>query len=226
MQGKGYNDRTARYMARRTFAATPEEVHEASRDFAGYVGWVPLAPDSASFELAHIGPIAAMWGGPVLNVATYHDGDKTDAQFEVSAELFSWVPKELERAAEAFAEGVVRHLAFKTGALKPGRPTDEYQRFLGRRRTVEKLRKKAVWIAIAAVAPLSLLVWFTTQNPFYTFGVIVYFNTYILAEIVLRMRGIGMAAKWQVLFFWFMWFPLFVGWTVVMIMSAAGTLPT
>jgi hypothetical protein len=166
-----------------------------------------------------------MWGGPVLNIAAYADGEKTEGRFEVSATLLFWVPKELERAAEAFAEGVARHLAFKRGTLSSGH-TAEWKRFLQRRQLAKKLHSEADWIAIAALAPVGLLIWFTTKNPYYTVGWVMYFTAFILLEIPLRMRAAGMQAKFQLLLFWLIGFPLFVGWTVIMILAAAGNLPT
>lgn len=225
MQTAEYVDRTTRSVAYRTFQATPEEVHEASAELAPYLGWLPLGPSSFSFELAHVGPISVMWGGPVLCVAAYPDGDKTEGRFEVSATLYSWVPQELERAAEAFADAVARHLAFTKGTLTPGH-TAEWKRFLKRREWLENLHSKADWTAIVSVVPVGLLIWFTTKNPYYTAGWVMYFTAFILLEVPLRMRAAGMPAKLQLLLFWLIGFPLSVAWTVVMIVAAAGGLPS
>lgn len=53
-----------------------------------------------------------------------------------------------------------------------------------------------------------------------------YFTAFMLLEIPLRMRTAGMRAKFQLLLFWLAGFPLFVGWTAIMILAAAGKLPT
>jgi hypothetical protein len=129
--------------------------------------------------------------------------------------------EDVERVAEAFAEGVRKELALEKGQLMPG-ARSELLRFKKRRRTTHRLIKKSelpLWIALA---PLMVLVWFTTKDPGYTMAIGMYVLTFLIVGQILRLRATGMRLKLQLWVLSIGWFSLVVIWTGLMIATAAG----
>jgi hypothetical protein len=179
-------------------SATFDEVGEAAVEWARDLGWEPVTPGSSflAFKLGH-----AIFSTAIeMEVSRYAGPGTTKVQFLARARNSpdsDW-NRDMERAAETFAHGVLYELRRRGASIDPSwlATARKNRKWLAPR---ERLRRLAEWCLVALCVPVMAMVWFLSHNTPLTVATPLWFIGAILMMQFARMRTNGIHARLQVL---------------------------
>jgi hypothetical protein len=205
-----------------TVSVTPEEVREASRQWAKDVGWITVS-DGDGPLVFQSGRQGIMNGGVELEVDTHRNRAKTDVRFEaVSHYTVFGVDKELTRVVESFADGVLSAL-LGAGATLENTSLGHSPHHRNHLRAREAFRKWLLRYAVVACLPVALGVGLATRQVPLIVVAILWTLGLGPFTLVMRMRTLGMRARVYMVAMW-LWFALMVIVTPPFILLGLGVI--
>ena len=176
---------------------TSDEVRAVVLEWARDLGWKPVTRGSSflTFKLGR-----AIFSSSIeMEVSRYPSRGATEVQFlgRAGRSPDSDWNRDMERAVETFAHGVLYELRLRGSTVHPPRLTTA-RRSRKWLRAGEQVRRPVEWALAALFVPLTVMVWFLTKNPFWTLAIYGWFVGAILMAQFSRFWANGIHARLQV----------------------------